>query len=311
MEIISNLEYLKANKNCIITTGTFDGVHLGHQSIINKLHDTAAKTRACSTVVTFEPHPQFVLIKNRETELKLLTTLKEKIAIFEKLKIDRLVILPFTNELSNLTSEEFIENILIKKIGFNSIILGYDHAFGRDRSGNIKVLERLREKYDYSIIQMPPFSIGYTIISSTKIRRLISSGNVSLAAKYLGRKYKFAGRVIKGEGRGKIFSTPTANISPLSDKKLIPQDGIYAGWVIFKNTKYKTIIYIGEKPTFSYKNLSIEAHLFNFDGNIYNELIEVEFTEKIRDDFKFDNAEKLYEQIERDKKKTLEILSNN
>ena len=311
MEIISNLEDLRHKKNCVITTGTFDGIHLGHQTIINKLHDIAVKTKVCSTVVTFEPHPQFVLKLNRETELKLLTTLKEKIIIFENLQIDRLVILPFTNELSNLTSEEFIENILVKKIGFSSIIFGYDHAFGKDRSGNIEVLKKLGQRYNYSIIQMTPFSIGDTIISSTKIRRLISSGNVTLAAKYLGRKYKLTGKVIKGEGRGKIFSTPTANISPLSDKKLIPQNGIYAGWVKFKNKKYKTVIYIGEKPTFSSKNLSIELHLFDFVGNLYDKLLDVEFAAKIRNDIKFDNAEKLYEQIEFDKKKTLEILSNN
>ena len=311
MEVISRLEDLKQNRNCVITTGTFDGVHLGHQSIINKLNETALSEKACATVITFEPHPQLVLKNKREPELKLLTTLEEKVSIFEKLKIDRLVILPFTHELSNLSSEDFVENILIQKIGFKSIIIGYDHAFGRGRSGNINVLSKLKCKYHYSIIQMTPYSCDDNIISSTKIRQLISSGKMSLAVKFLGREYKLAGRVIKGEGRGKQFSIPTANIVPLSDKKLIPQNGIYAGWVKFKNKRYETVIYIGKKPTFSYNDMSIEAYLFNFNGNLYKKIIEIEFVEKIRDDLKFDNAEKLYQQIERDKKKTLEILSNN
>ncbi|MBC8184971.1 bifunctional riboflavin kinase/FAD synthetase [candidate division KSB1 bacterium] len=311
MEIISRLQDLKQNKNCVITTGTFDGVHLGHQSIINQLHKTASSINGCATVITFEPHPQFVLKPNRETELKLLTTLEEKISIFDKLQIDRLVVLTFTHELSNLTSQEFVENILIQKIGFKSIIIGYDHAFGKGRSGNIKTLSGLKKKYNYSIVQMTPFAFDDTIISSTKIRQLILSGNVSLAAKYLGREYKLAGKVIKGEGRGKTFSIPTANVFPLSDKKLIPQNGIYAGRVKFKNKKYKAAIYIGKKPTFSNNRLFIEAYFFEFSGNIYNEMIEIEFTERIRDDIKFDNAKKLYTQIEKDKKKTLEILSKN
>ncbi len=311
MEIITSLENIKQKTNCVLTTGTFDGVHLGHQSIINQLHKTASSINACATVITFEPHPQFVLKPNRKTELKLLTTLEEKISIFDKLQIDRLIILPFTNELSNLTSQEFVENILIQKIGFKSIIIGYDHAFGKGRSGNIKILSALKEKYNYSIIQMTPFAFNDIIISSTKIRQLILSGNVSLATKYLGHEYKLAGKVIRGEGRGKTFSIPTANISPLSGKKLIPQNGIYAGMVTLKNQKYKASIYIGKKPTFSNNRLFIEAYLFEFDGNIYDDIIELEFFERIRDENKFENVEKLYTQIEEDKKKTLEILSKN
>ena len=310
MKIYKNVNELDRLK-CVLTTGTFDGIHLGHQTIIKRLCEIAKANHQCSTVVTFEPHPQFVIKPNRKPDLKLLTTLEEKIAILEQAQVDRLIIIPFTNEFSQLTSTSFIEDILIKKIGFSQIIIGYDHAFGKDRQGNIEILKELSTVYNFSIIKIPPFTIGDTIISSTKIRKLISQGDIELAARYLGRNYKLKGTVIKGEGRGRQYNIPTANIKPVSGDKLIPQTGIYAGWVKFKGKKYKSVIYIGTKPTFSFDDLSFEVHLFDFKGELYGESLEIEFKTKLRDDQKFKDTESLVEQIELDKKRSLEILINN
>jgi riboflavin kinase/FMN adenylyltransferase len=271
----------------------------------------AAQKKACATVVTFEPHPQFILNPEREIKLRLLTTQDEKIDIFKKLKIDRLIILPFTRTLAEFSSEEFVEKVLVQKIGFQSIIVGYDHAFGKRRSGNYLVLKDLQEKHNYSILQMNPFSVNGAIVSSTKIRKLIASGEVASAAIFLGRLYRLKGKVIRGEGRGKKFAIPTANLSILSDKKLIPQNGIYAGWTLRGNQRVKSMIYIGYKPTFHYDLLSIEIHLLAFNGNLYDETMEIEFTQKIRDDITFESAESLYHQIEKDKAETLKILSKN
>ncbi len=311
MKIITELEDITKNDNCVMTIGTFDGVHLGHQAIIKKLLSEAAEKNVQTTVVTFEPHPQFVVNPERQTKLRLLTTLEEKINIFEKQKIDRLVILPFTKELSEVSSTDFIENILVHKIGFRSIIIGYDHAFGKSRSGNYFVLKSLQAKHGYSILQMEPFSANDIIISSTKIRKMISEGDVAGAEIFLGRHYQMKGKVIYGEGRGKRFATPTANFLPLSDKKIIPQNGIYAGWTIHEGKKVESVIYIGTKPTFNYGQLSIEIHLFQFNENLYDKPIEIAFKQKIRDDVKFESKESLYRQIEIDKQMAMEILSKN
>ena len=308
MEIFSRLEDIEQNRNCVLTTGTFDGVHLGHQTIIKELIDSARKANACATVVTFDPHPQFVVKQKQKIALKLLSSMDEKIARLEDMGVDRLIIIPFTVSFSKLSSGEFIENILIKKIGLNRIIIGYDHAFGKDRTGEYEIIKEFIKRYNFSIVRMPPFSKEDVVISSTIIRKLLSNGAVAEAANYLGRYYKITGKVISGEGRGKHFSVPTANIVPVFDKKLIPQNGIYAGCVKLQNKKYRAVIYIGKKPTFSYNKLSFEIYMFNFSGNIYNEILDVEFIEKIRNDLKFENAKKLYTQIEEDKKKTLEIL---
>ncbi len=308
MKIVRNLDAVEKIENCVLTTGTYDGLHLGHQSIIKKLTQVANANGACSTVVTFEPHPQFVVKSKKDNKLKLLTTLEEKISIFEQLDLDRLIIVPFTEEFSKLSSEQFIEDILINKIGFNKIIIGYDHAFGKNREGNFKILEKLSNMHSFSIIRMDAFPKNGVVVSSTKIRKLLTQGNVNQAARFLGRNYQLKGKIILGEGRGHIFKIPTANLEPLSPKKMIPARGIYAGWVEYSNKIYKAVIYIGTKPTFDYDKLSIEVFIFDFTGQLYGEHLTIQFEQKIRDDKKFNTAENLYKQIELDKQQTLEIL---
>lgn len=310
MNIFRSLDEIKRDDCCILTTGTFDGVHRGHQSIIKNLHDSVSQDNECVTIVTFEPHPQFVVKSSTKNDLKLLTTIEEKISILENMKIDRLIIVPFTEEFAQLSSQQFIENILVKKIGFKKIVIGYDHAFGKNRQGNYEILEQLRQKYGYSIMVLSAFSLGGVIVSSTKIRKLLLTGKVELAAKYLGRNYRLSGKVIRGEGRGHTFNIPTANIEPVSREKLIPKDGIYAAWARLEGQVYKAVLYIGIKPTFAFNNRTIELHIFNFSGNLYGQTLEIEFKTKIRDDFHFKHVEQLIKQIEKDKEKTLEILAN-
>jgi riboflavin kinase/FMN adenylyltransferase len=311
MDIVRNLENLRQDSNCIITPGTFDGVHRGHQSIIQILSENAKQLNGCKTIVTFEPHPQFVIKRDKKNELKLLTTIDEKISIFQSLDIDRLIVLEFNEKFARLHSHDFIESVLIHKIGFKKIIIGYDHAFGRDRQGNQKVLEELGKQYNFAITVVPPFSMDGTIISSTQIRKLLRDGKIEHANKFLGRDYQLTGSVIAGEGRGRTLNIPTANIKPNSEQKLIPGDGIYAVWAQWRDQLYKGVLYIGVRPTFSHKDRSIELHLFDFSGNLYGETITVGFKAKIRDDCKFDKVADLLHQVENDKKKTLEILSKD
>ena len=310
MKIFRSLDDIQKNDNCVLTTGTFDGVHLGHQSIIRTLHDSVSDQNECVTIVTFEPHPQFVVKSPQKNNLRLLTTIEEKIEILQNLNVDRIIIVPFDEQFAQLSSHEFIEKILVQRIGFKKIIIGYDHAFGKDRQGNLEILEQLSKKYNYSIVVLPPFAVNGEIISSTKIRNLLSKGDVESAAKYLGRNYRLAGEVITGEGRGRTINIPTANLKPLSRDKLIPKDGIYAVWAELENQKFKAVLYIGVKPTFAYYQQTIELHIFDFSGDLYGEIIEIEFRAKIRDDHHFDRIEKLIEQIEIDKQRTLQILTN-
>jgi len=308
MKIFRSLDDVQKNDNCILTTGTFDGVHLGHQSIIRALHNSMSDQNECVTIVTFEPHPQFVVKSPPKNNLRLLTTIEEKISILQNLNVDRIIILPFDDKFAQLSSQEFIEKILVQQIGFKKIIIGHDHAFGKDRQGNIDILEQLSSKYNYSIVALPPFAVNGVIISSTKIRHLLSNGDVERAAEYLGRNYRLTGEVVKGEGRGRTLNIPTANLKPLSGDKLIPKDGIYAVWARLGNQKFKAVLYIGSKPTFSYHQQAIELHIFDFSGDLYGKILEIEFKAKIRDDYYFDHVDKLVEQIKIDKERSLKIL---
>lgn len=308
MEIVRNLERLQPDNSCIITTGTFDGIHRGHQAIIHILNESARQLQGCKTIVTFEPHPQFILKRHQKNDLKLLTTIDEKITIFQSLGIDRLIILEFDEKFARLSSHDFIESLLIQKIGFKKIIIGYDHAFGKDRQGNQAVLEELARQYRFSVNVVSPFSLNGTIISSTQIRQLLRNGDVKQAAYFLGRDYQLTGSVIHGAGRGRTLNIPTANIKPDSSEKLIPGDGIYAVWAQIRNQSFKAVLYIGLRPTFSHQDRSIELHVFDFSGNLYGETITVTFKAKIRDDCQFDTVADLLRQIENDKQQALAIL---
>ncbi len=308
MKIFRNLDDVKHEANCVLTTGTFDGVHLGHQSIIRMLHEAAGQRGGCVTIVTFEPHPQFVVNAAIKNGLRLLTTIDEKIEILQQFQIDRLIVIPFDMNFAQLSSQQFIEQILVKRIGFRTIVIGYDHAFGKDRQGNFEVLEQLGQRYDYEIIVCPPFALDGVVISSTKIRRLLAGGAVEQAARYLGRNYQLIGTVVPGEGRGRTLNIPTANLSPISEQKLIPQSGIYAVWASLNSERYPGVLYIGTKPTFAYQHQTIELHILDFSGNLYGNKITLEFISRIRDDHQFDTVTELVERIEQDKAMARAIL---
>jgi riboflavin kinase/FMN adenylyltransferase len=311
MEIFWDLKGVKRNQNSVLTVGTFDGVHLGHQFILAELKKRAGRYGAQTTLVTFRPHPQLVLKSSIKPNLKLLTTVEEKIDILKDLDIDRVVVIQFTKEFSNTPSNEFVQNILFNAIGFSEIVIGHDHAFGKNRAGNIKTLKMLGEELGFTVDELPAYTVDGTVISSTRIRDLLKEGKIKEANKLLGRNYFFSGKVVKGDGRGKILQFPTANLKPTSEDKLLPKDGVYAVFVYFGGNKYKGMMNIGVRPTFETIQHTIEIHILDFNQDIYNEVMKVEFVDRIRNEIYFSNSDELVNQLENDRIRSLGILENN
>lgn len=299
MQIHSDVNNFPEVSYAIVTSGTFDGVHVGHQKILERLHETAKELKGESVVITFWPHPRYVL-SNIENELKLLSTIEEKIELLDKNKVDHLIIIPFTKEFSQMTSEEFIQEILIRKIRTKKLVIGYDHRFGKNREGSFDYLKENEAKYGFAIEEIPEEDVHNIAVSSTKIRNALLGGEVEIANEFLGRYYSLRGTVMEGDKIGRKLGYPTANIYLKENYKLIPGDGIYAGLISVKNKKYKGLIYIGERPTIEGIKRNIEAFIFDFKENIYGESIEVSFIKFIRGDMKFDNLEELKIQIKND-----------
>jgi riboflavin kinase/FMN adenylyltransferase len=298
MEVIYGIENIKREENSILTMGTFDGVHLGHQAIIKEMNNRRGKHQK-STLVTFEPHPQDVIGK-KEREIKLLTLLDEKIEILNLTGLDRLIVIPFAREFSLIEPEEFIEKILVSKIGMKEIIIGFNHAFGKNRRGGFELLKDLEDKFGYVVDMIKPVYFNGENISSTRIRSVIKDGNVELASSLLGRNYSLSGIVVKGDGRGKKLGFPTANIDISSQKKLIPSNGVYEVLVFHSKGKYKGAMNIGTRPTFGLTQKTIEVFILDFDKNIYGERLKVEFVRRIRDEQKFNSVDELIKQMEKD-----------
>ncbi|MFQ5822756.1 MAG: bifunctional riboflavin kinase/FAD synthetase [bacterium] len=311
MEIYWDINRVKKYKNSVLTVGTFDGVHLGHQFIFEELNKRAVKLDAQTTLVTFKPHPQLVLKSLNKPKIRILTTIEEKIDILKSLNINRVVVIQFTKEFSKTSSYDFVHKYLYQTIGFNEIVIGHDHAFGKNREGDIKTLRTLGSELGFNVDELPTFKVDNIVVSSTKIRNLLQEGKVSHASKLLGRNYFFSGKVVKGDGRGKSFNFPTANIKPASEDKLIPQDGVYAVYTNFAGHKYQGMMNIGLRPTFGSLKHTIELHIFDFNKNIYGEELIIEFVDKIRNEIHFSNSDELVEQLEYDKEKSLQLLQND
>lgn len=308
MEIIRGLENLKAIRPCAVTIGTFDGVHPGHLKIVEQLIVTADRGDLCSTLVTFDPHPQLVLNPEARMNIKLLSTIDEKLEILKSINLNRTIIIEFDKSFAQQSYEEFVKNILIDKIGAKAIVVGYDHAFGRDRAGNYDNLVKLSEKYGFALIRVEPFKVEGQILSSTLVRTLITEGRVALAAEYLGRPYSISGQVIRGNSRGKNLNFPTANLKIENENKLIPREGVYAVDVNYNNSLYKGMLNIGNQPTFgSEGRFSIEAHIFNFKKDIYREYLKIGFKTRLRDEQRFESPAALIAQLEIDKKNSLKL----
>lgn len=304
------LKNVERVKNSVLTVGTFDGIHLGHQFILQEVTNRAKKAKAESTLVTFHPHPRLVLGNAGRPEVKLLTTIDEKVEILNKCNIDRLVIIEFTKAFSNTNARDFVTNILLNTIGFKEIVLGYDHAFGKNREGDIETLKNLARDFDFSVDELPPFKKNDTIISSTKIRKFLQEGDVKSANSFLGRHYALTGKVVKGDGRGKELNFPTANIEPESNNKLIPKDGVYAVNVFVEQQKYKGMLNIGMRPTFNSSKHTLEVHILNFDQDIYDKNLKVEFVDRIREERRFNSSGELVKQLQQDKLKSMNLLSD-
>jgi len=309
MDIIWNLNTLTPGRSGVVTVGTFDGIHLGHQRIIERLKMMAKEKQALATLVTFEPHPQTVLKTKDRPELNLLTTIDEKIEVLSGLGLDRLVVMNFTLSFAEMDPEAYVKDILLSRLNMKGMIIGEDHSFGRNRSGNIEKLNKMADEHDFEVKALAPIRDADRVISSTRIRHLLREGEVKRASELLGRPYTISGQVVSGDGRGRELGYPTANLNPFSRYKLIPKLGIYASRVRIKNSIHDAVTYIGERPTFNLNAKVIEIHIPDFDGVLYDQHIELSLFHFIRDDAQFQTEKDLVSQIDRDIRQSQELLS--
>lgn len=293
----------------MLTIGTFDGVHCGHQVILDRLKQIADNEGGETVLLTFDPHPRTVLFPEANG-LKLLNTKKEKIDLLEKAGLDHLIIYPFTQRFSRLTSVEYVRDVLVNGVGVHKMVSGYDHHFGRNREGDLVRLRELAELYGFDVEEISAQTIDEVKISSTKIRNALMAGDVAKAARYLGYDYPLNGTVVKGNGLGRTIGFPTANIQVLDDLKLIPGDGVYAIEADLKGGKYQGMMNIGTRPTVNGNSSStvVEAHLFGIDQNFYDENLNVRFVERIRNEVRFEDLNALKEQLEKDRQHALKLL---
>ncbi len=307
METFYTIDSYNKSKS-VITIGTFDGVHIGHKKILEKIIQNAKESDCKSVVLTFFPHPRMVL--QEKSEIKLLNTIDEKIQLFEELGIDYLIIHPFDYKFSRLTAEEFVTTILIEKFNVQKIVIGYDHRFGRNRTANIYNLILFGQQYNFEVEQITAQEIDEIAISSTKIRVAILGGNISLANQYLGYEYSFSGTVVKGKQIGRTIGFPTANIQSKEDYKLIPKNGVYIVKSVIENQLVYGVMNIGNRPTVGGDSQTIEAHFLNFNMDIYNKNITIVFVEFIREEVKFNSLDDLKIQINKDKLFAINHISN-
>jgi len=296
-------------KNAIVTTGTYDGVHKGHRKILQALMDTAKKDGGESVVITFWPHPRKIVGTGNIEEIKSLSTLDEKTKILASLGIDHLVIIPFNREFSELSSEEFIHNILIKNIGTKKLVIGYDHKFGRNREGSFEYLKNNAAALGIEVQEIPRQDLNDIAISSTEIRKALSKGDVKTAALYLEQPYSISGIVVKGRQLGRTIGFPTANIKVNDPDKLIPADGVYAVFVNYKGERLKGMLNIGFRPTVEGQDKTIEVHILSFDKEIYGEELEIQFIQFIRPEQKFNGLDQLKEQLGKDREMVSRMLN--
>ncbi len=308
MKIHQGIEAFNKLNYAVVTSGTFDGVHVGHQKILQRLNEIARENDGESVLLTFWPHPRFVLYPNQE--LSLLSSIEEKTILLSQQNIDHLVIIPFTMDFSALSSEEFVKDILVDKIGTKKLVIGYDHKFGRNRSGSFEELNKDSHKYGFEVEEIPKQMIDSNAVSSTKIRRALHEGKIETANNFLGRSYSIQGKVVEGDKIGRTLDFPTANIEIDFKHKLIPVEGIYAVTIIVRNERLKGMLNIGYRPTFGGTQKRIEVHIFDFEREIYGEGITIEFHKKIRSEIKFENIGALKEQLQLDKTSAQQILKN-
>ncbi len=307
MKVYNHIDEFRPGKNPVVTTGTFDGVHLGHQQIISRLKEVAKKCEGETVLLTFFPHPRMVLFPDYKP--LLLNTLDEKIALLEKAGIDHLIVHPFNREFSMLSSTEFISGILVDKLHTKKLVIGHDHHFGKNREGSFDHLKEFGPIYGFEVEEIPAREVENIGVSSTKIRKSLQSGDVETAEAFLGYRYMLSGTVVKGRMVGRSIDFPTANLQVHDAYKLIPADGVYAVTVGRGKEKLKGMLNIGMRPTVDGKERTIEVNILDFNADLYGETLILEFVKRLRDEKKFDGIEALKKQLLQDRETTRKILS--
>lgn len=308
MKVYKSLEEVPQIPHAIVTQGTFDGVHTAHKVILNRLKEIAKEQKGETVVITFHPHPRMVLFPD-DHGLKLLHSLDEKIEALSQQGINHLIILPFSKEFSRLTSLQFIRDIIVSKIGTQVLVIGYNHRFGKNREGTFEHLNEYSTLYGFTVEEIPEHDVDEVSVSSTRIRRALENGELKLAAKYLGANYTLQGTVVKGAQLGRTIGVPTANLFVEEINKQLPVDGVYVVKVFINNKTYGGMLNCGYKPTLNGTTHTIEVHLFDFNEDIYNRRLKIEFVDKLRPEIKFENLVALTNQLQKDKLRALSILS--
>lgn len=306
--ISKDFEKFNHNYPSVITVGTFDGIHLGHQQLIKKVIEVSKAEQSKSIVLTFDPHPRSVLENSKN--ISLLNTFQEKENLLIPFGLDFLVKKKFTEEFSKMSSIDFVKNVLIDRLNLKHLVIGHDHHFGRNRTANITQLMEYSKQYDFKVTQVDAFKLNGISVSSTKIRNLIKEGNIDEANRFLGYNMFLSGTVVAGKGRGKKMGFPTANIL-LEKLKIKPGNGVYLISSMYARIKIYGMMNIGNNPTFDDKSPSIEVHFFDFDQKIYDENIHMQIITRIRNEIKFSGSDELSNQLIEDKKKCIEFISRN
>ena len=307
MKTFSSIPDFPLETKTIITIGTFDGVHLGHSVILNRLNAITEKTKMQSVLLTFFPHPRHVLQKT-DQNMKLINTLDEKKILLEKSGLNNLVVQEFTKEFSRIQSANFVRDYLVEKLNLHTLVIGYDHHFGRNREGSIKELTVLSEIYGFNIEMISPQIFEDVAVSSTKIRKLLEKGEIEQANHYLGYTFFIFGKVIRGNAIGKTIGFPTSNIEIENKWKLYPAEGVYAVQVILEERTYKGMMNIGNRPTVEGDKKTLEVHLLDFSEDIYEKQLQIKFIKKIREEKKFENLDALKQQLIIDKNKVEHLI---
>ena len=308
MKTFHSFNEFKSTKKTVLTLGTFDGVHIGHNAILDKICKASEKENLESVILTFFPHPRLIVSNNYD--IKLLNTMNEKAGLLEKVGIQNFIVHPFDKTFSELSPREFVTQVLIEKLNIQKIIIGHDHKFGKDRAADFNDLINFGKEFGFEVEEISAQQINEVSVSSTKIRNSLLEGNISLANEYLGYPYVLTGNVVKGNQLGRTIGFPTANIEIPEEYKLIPKNGVYIVTANVLDQNVFGMMNIGVKPTLGENKLSIEVHLLDFDKDIYNQKIQVNLLERLRDEQKFDSFDALKSQLEKDKQNTIEYFEN-
>ncbi|MEJ5350679.1 MAG: bifunctional riboflavin kinase/FAD synthetase [Melioribacteraceae bacterium] len=307
MKVYKDSSEFKKQNRTVVTVGSFDGLHIGHQKILKKLIEISENINGTNVLLTFEPHPRSVIAM--DYDLKILTTLEEKKMFLENFGIENLIVQNFTLEFSQMTSEEFIQKILVNDLGVSHVVIGHDHKFGKDRLGDEDKLKEFGRKYNFNVTSVEAEMIDGQIVSSTKIRKALNDGDIEKVNLFLGRNYKINGKIVEGTKRGRQLGYPTANIELNDERKAVPKNGVYVVSCVLNEKKYYGVMNIGVRPTFENENkIILEVNLFDFNEQVYGENIEVSFINRIRDEKKFESEEDLINQINLDVQTAKEII---